>query len=580
MPTLYVNAATGLDSRTYAQAQSSATPWLTIGRACWGSTNDPNSVNAGTAAQAGDTVSVAAGTYWENGLTLAQGADRFTVALNPANSGTVGNPITFQGAGDVYIRLLLDARGPMIGSNGRDYIYWDNFIIDDYYGGSLNDTGPVSLYNCASCHVTNSEVIALGGTPSYHGYQHAQEGTITSSGTTLTGTGTAFQYYGMAGRTIVAAGQTLTIAADVTDDTTMTVTVAPSPALTNASFTASAYGGNYRLVALEQADDNYIYNNLIHGSPISAAGVLMYDSNRNIIEHNEVNNTQEGIYIKGTHPGLTQEGNIVRYNLLYDIDLMALHQESGTAANYWYQNIVYNSDRGLYSGAFGSYSPYFFNNTCYNLAAIGIALLEETPGWDANTAYVVGDRRNNGGNYYVCDVAGTSAASGGPTGTGANITDNTCRWDYTVNKSLVDGRFHNNIIHTSPNAYYTWQVGTPANQDFAANRNCFYNITGNFAEYTGISFATWQGTYSKDANSTNGTDPQFVNTGTYDFHLANNGQGALTLGRATAYQATLGIGLAENDVIPVGAYISGNEVIGIDAGGAPADIPRKFTMHF
>ena len=50
--------------------------------------------------------------------------------------------------------------------------------------------------------------------------------------------------------------------------------------------------------------------------------------------------------------------------------------------------------------------------------------------WAAATAYVVGDYRNNGGNWYKCTQAGTSAGSGGPTGTGTNIVDNTCRWDY------------------------------------------------------------------------------------------------------------------------------------------------------
>ena len=43
---------------------------------------------------------------------------------------------------------------------------------------------------------------------------------------------------------------------------------------------------------------------------------------------------------------------------------------------------------------------------------------------------MVGDYRTNGANQYVCTVAGTSAASGGPTGTGTGITDGTVTWDY------------------------------------------------------------------------------------------------------------------------------------------------------
>lgn len=49
--------------------------------------------------------------------------------------------------------------------------------------------------------------------------------------------------------------------------------------------------------------------------------------------------------------------------------------------------------------------------------------------WAASTTYAVGQRRANNGNVYVCITAGTSAASGGPTGTG-QVNDNTCRWAY------------------------------------------------------------------------------------------------------------------------------------------------------
>lgn len=53
-----------------------------------------------------------------------------------------------------------------------------------------------------------------------------------------------------------------------------------------------------------------------------------------------------------------------------------------------------------------------------------------TQAWAANTLYLVGDRVINGGNEYLCDTEGTSAGSGGPSGTGTNITDGTTQWDY------------------------------------------------------------------------------------------------------------------------------------------------------
>lgn len=50
--------------------------------------------------------------------------------------------------------------------------------------------------------------------------------------------------------------------------------------------------------------------------------------------------------------------------------------------------------------------------------------------WAASTAYAVGNRRLNGGNVYEVTTAGTSASSGGPTGTGTGIVDGSVTWSY------------------------------------------------------------------------------------------------------------------------------------------------------
>lgn len=52
------------------------------------------------------------------------------------------------------------------------------------------------------------------------------------------------------------------------------------------------------------------------------------------------------------------------------------------------------------------------------------------PTWAGSTAYSLGDFVTNGANQYKCTTAGTSAASGGPTGTGSGITDGTVVWEY------------------------------------------------------------------------------------------------------------------------------------------------------
>jgi hypothetical protein len=50
--------------------------------------------------------------------------------------------------------------------------------------------------------------------------------------------------------------------------------------------------------------------------------------------------------------------------------------------------------------------------------------------WTTSTAYLVGNTVLNGGLAYICTTAGTSASSGGPTGTGSAITDGTAVWNY------------------------------------------------------------------------------------------------------------------------------------------------------
>lgn len=57
--------------------------------------------------------------------------------------------------------------------------------------------------------------------------------------------------------------------------------------------------------------------------------------------------------------------------------------------------------------------------------------------WAASTAYTVDQMATLGGRVYRCTTAGTSASSGGPTGTGTSITDNTVTWTYARQDDLV-----------------------------------------------------------------------------------------------------------------------------------------------
>jgi uncharacterized phage protein gp47/JayE len=63
-------------------------------------------------------------------------------------------------------------------------------------------------------------------------------------------------------------------------------------------------------------------------------------------------------------------------------------------------------------------------------ASTAAATLAAATAWAPTTAYAVGNVRSNSGNIYVVTVAGTSAASGGPSGTGAAIVDGTVTWRF------------------------------------------------------------------------------------------------------------------------------------------------------
>lgn len=150
---LYVNAATGNDSVTWA-GNSSSTPWRTLGRAAWGSA-DRSSPVAAQAAQPGDTVYVAAGTY-----TAPGSGSRQEPAFNPINSGTAGNPIRFEAQGRVVLQLS-SSNGPTIGANQRSHIQWKGFYIHEANAPYHADTGIVTIFNSSNVVIEANEIVGV-----------------------------------------------------------------------------------------------------------------------------------------------------------------------------------------------------------------------------------------------------------------------------------------------------------------------------------------------------------------------------------------------------------------------------------
>lgn len=80
--------------------------------------------------------------------------------------------------------------------------------------------------------------------------------------------------------------------------------------------------------------------------------------------------------------------------------------------------------------------------------------------WAGSAAFALNQQVHNGGNVYKCTTAGTSAASGGPSGTGSGITDGSAVWTYVGTQDM--GLDNTNIAVTQPVAINTYTL-TDAN---------------------------------------------------------------------------------------------------------------------
>ena len=122
----------------------------------------------------------------------------------------------------------------------------------------------------------------------------------------------------------------------------------------------------------------------------------------------------------------------------------------------------------------------------------------DIPAWAGGTAYAVGDLIRNGtapSNLYRVTTAGTSAATGGPTGTGTSITDNTVTWTFVDEVDAAvgaqpDGTLANFIGAVGNLTGSTVGTGLPANvtitADFGTGPQTFTLNLGNFGVAGGL----------------------------------------------------------------------------------------------
>jgi len=448
---LYVDRNTGNDATTY-EANSATSPWATIGRAAWGSTNR-SSPNASQAARAGDTVIVRAGTYSTAGTDV-----RYDPAYNPANSGTAAQPITFQAEGIVTLTLS-SSRGPVIGANDRDYIVWKGFTINEANARSRPDTGPVVLWSTVGSAI--------------------EDCTIDGNGD-------------------------------------------------------PGYGDNHTGIRAEGSSQLRIRNNTIRNvltsgiNGVNGAAIQFYTTGGVVIENNDLSDSGSGVWIKAP---MEQTGFYeVRNNLIRNTGKgVAVHRSPNTAAApvRIYQNVITNFDQAvviwMFDAATGPRNVKVVNNTIY----------------------------------------------GGQVG-------------LFMNGEVISGAGHifwNNVVANTSQYAINWAAAvaamTPDRLDVEHN---VYSGFGRFAIVWDAdhSFSSWQTSFNQDSASpaSVSANPLFSNASTGDFRL-----------QASSPARTKGVDILDlngngstTDIIPAGAYVRGNEVIGrlatatVPAPNAPSDV--------
>ena len=276
------------------------------------------------------------------------------------------------------------------------------------------------------------------------------------------------------------------------------------------------WADNHNAIRVEYADELLIKNCDISGfrvtgtSSRNGAAILFYHTDDAVVEHNQIDQNNSGIYIKGLNPGTV----IIRYNWIEDNDTEGI-AIGGSDSSRIYQNVIINNDTFGITYQFWSdpapINAWVVNNTLYNNGT-GQIYLKPSCGYGAN-------------NY-----------------------------------------IYNNIMVGATNVIYD-ECGSLSTSDIDFEHN---NYHGNSGIHNSGSLATWQSAgHDASAPATTESDPLFTTEGT-DFTLQAGSP-------CKEGQANDGIDILDLDVdsstsdgITLGAYITGNEEIGIEGGSTPA----------
>ncbi len=290
-----------------------------------------------------------------------------------------------------------------------------------------------------------------------------------------------------------------------------------------------------------------IRNNLIYrcrngqgGGNENGAGILVYEGGSFIIEHNEITDTGAGIAVKAPFGAgssdipewAANKQYWVRFNYIHDIDFECynVHRSNNEVDEpaRWYQNICHDSSGCYVIHTFAGFANpehiWFINNTCVR--------------WNPSTS--------------AWQAVGLDTTNDFPTNAGFRVRNNIFR---DGGRGMSTDPAASNYVDAKYDSDYNWW------SDYAGNFS-FGNVNGNFAN--------WIANTESEDNSTNGTDPQFVDEAGSDFHLAP-GSGARN---DCPDELDLDSDDDTEDLVACGAYVTGDEEIGRESGvGGGGSVP-------
>lgn len=287
------------------------------------------------------------------------------------------------------------------------------------------------------------------------------------------------------------------------------------------------WADNHNGIRIEAVDNVTLRGNVISGyndgpSGMNGSAVTMYYTKTAIIENNDFYDCNTGIFVKGVIDG--------------PITIR--------------KNLIHNTTHGILFGGIGtptvSNGARAYNNIVYDCFAC-IAFI----GYDSSSPANVTVANNT-----VMD-ANTSIGGDG----GAILY----RGGYTGYRNI---RVANNIIMTSRAGAVAWENGI--SQVTMSNNAYFQNgVVGEVAGTRYSSLAQWQSGTGKDASGSLSGDPLFVSLGGMNLKL----QPGSPLVNAGVDVLDLNGNGSTSDRVNIGAYATGNEVIGPGPSGPRPNPP-------